>query len=205
MDHLISLEFEFIYGHEAGFGSRNRPFYKNQIILGTDVDNFKIANRLAVIAVLTGHFFAFDNFGRPGAATDGTWTPNVATAMGHGSAMKAVAFNDPGKTASFRGSNHIDAIAHVEHLYGEFLPDVVISGVFNWKFLQKSKAPVAALFKMTLQRLVHPTGSFATESKLQRIITVCVLALDLSDHTRSGFNHGRRNISSFGGEYAGHS
>ena len=32
-DHLFSFKFEFVYGYQAGFGSRNRPFHQNQIII----------------------------------------------------------------------------------------------------------------------------------------------------------------------------
>jgi hypothetical protein len=197
------LKFELIDHDKRIAMTGYSPLDQHEILIWPNVNNFKITGCLAMISVMTRHFFAPDNFGRPCTVANRSRNSIAFSPVRFAAQMEAVPFGDTSKPTPFGRTDNIDLLANLEQIQGNGLADFVIRGAVNCHFANNSVLS-ATFLVMPFQRFVDPGGLLRSKSKLDSVIAIRIFRFDLRHNAGAEFNDRHRNVLAFRCKQAGH-
>src|SRR5690606_17030163 len=108
---------------------------------------------------------------------------------------KSVAFHHPLETFSFGGADHTNHITFIENL----IHDQFITKTFFHTEITKLSYVLFGCGignrKMAHHRFGSTLGTFLTETKLDRMVSIRILRFDLCHHAGTSFNHRRGYVT----------
>ena len=200
---MHQLKFELIDHNKRIAMTRDSAFDQHDILIWPNINNFKISDCLAMISVMTRHFFAPDNFGRPCTVANRSRNSIAFPPVRFAPQMKTVPLGDTGKPTPFGRADNIDLLTDLEQIQSNGLADLVFRGAVNSHFAYDSIFS-AAFLVMPFQRFVDPGGLLRSKSKLDSVIAIRIFRFDLRHNTGAEFNDRHRNILAFRCKQAGH-
>jgi len=179
---------------DAADRTRNGALEQDQALLGVDGVHGQVLHRLTVMAHAPGHPQALEDAARGGAATDGTRRPVLALhAVAGAHAAEAVPLHHTGEALALDRADHVDGLAGLEDLSGQFLAGAVLVGVGGANLHQVTAGRDAGLGEVAGGRLVHLAGVDSAVGDLDGLVAVEFRGAHLRDDARAGLDHGDRN------------
>ena len=154
---------------------------------------------------MSGHAEAFEDLSGVRTSTDRTGCTEavVLTVSGLTHSAESVAFYDALEAFTFAGADNVHETTFSEEVYSESVSQC--GGIFKLELGQVSLRGYTGFFEVAGHRLGSVFLFFVLETQLHSLITIFFDSFNLSNHTRTYFDNGARNIFSVGTENGCHS